>query len=63
MKYYPAAKQSVYLFLLSLVVIVMIAMFPEICTIGSASKPISMSLIIQMMMLAFWRYYLVGYKN
>ncbi|WP_249961490.1 anaerobic C4-dicarboxylate transporter [Histophilus somni] len=49
----PAAKQSVYLFLLSLVVIVMIAMFPEIRTIGSASKPISMSLIIQMMMLCF----------
>ncbi|MBN6711396.1 anaerobic C4-dicarboxylate transporter [Haemophilus haemoglobinophilus] len=49
----PAAKQSVYLFLLSLVTIVIIAMFPEIRTIGNAPKPISMSLIIQMMMLCF----------
>ncbi|OOS01667.1 anaerobic C4-dicarboxylate transporter [Canicola haemoglobinophilus] len=49
----PASKQSVYLFLLSLVTIVIIAMFPEIRTIGNAPKPISMSLIIQMMMLCF----------
>lgn len=54
----PAAKQSVYLFLLSLVVIVVIAMLPEIRTVGEvvngkAPKPISMSLIIQMMMLCF----------
>lgn len=51
----PAAKQSVYLFLLSLVVIVIIAMLPEIRTIGVGEKikPISMSLIIQMMMLCF----------
>ncbi|MGC7588902.1 anaerobic C4-dicarboxylate transporter [Bisgaard Taxon 46] len=51
----PAAKQSVYLFLLSLAVIVVIAMLPEIRTIGVGEKikPISMSLIIQMMMLCF----------
>ncbi|MGY4676878.1 anaerobic C4-dicarboxylate transporter [Pasteurella sp. P03HT] len=51
----PAAKQSVYLFLLSLVVIVIVAMLPEIRTIGVGEKikPISMSLIIQMMMLCF----------
>lgn len=51
----PAAKQSVYLFLLSLVVIVVIAMLPEIRTVGVGEKvkPISMSLIIQMMMLCF----------
>ncbi|EEX51384.1 anaerobic C4-dicarboxylate transporter [Pasteurella dagmatis] len=51
----PAAKQSVYLFLLSLAVIVIIAMLPEIRTIGVGEKvkPISMSLIIQMMMLCF----------
>ncbi|MFU2079789.1 anaerobic C4-dicarboxylate transporter [Avibacterium endocarditidis] len=51
----PAAKQSVYLFLLALVVIVFIAMFPEIRTVGVGEKikPISMSYIIQMMMLCF----------
>ncbi|VEI57020.1 anaerobic C4-dicarboxylate transporter DcuB-1 [Pasteurella multocida] len=51
----PAAKQSVYLFLLSLAVIVIIAVLPEIRTIGVGEKvkPISMSLIIQMMMLCF----------
>lgn len=50
-----AAKQSVYLFLLALVVIVAIAMFPEIRTVGEGEKvkPIGMSLIIQIMMLAF----------
>lgn len=51
----PAAKQSVYLFLLALIVIVFIAMFPEIRTVGVGEKikPISMSYIIQMMMLCF----------
>ncbi|MCW9710546.1 anaerobic C4-dicarboxylate transporter [Avibacterium sp. 21-586] len=51
----PAAKQSVYLFLLALVVIVLIAMFPEVRTVGLGEKikPISMSYIIQMMMLCF----------
>ncbi|WP_439238715.1 anaerobic C4-dicarboxylate transporter [Lonepinella sp. BR2919] len=48
-----AAKQSVYLFLLALVVIVAIAMLPEIRTIADAKKAISMNLIIQMMMLCF----------
>ncbi|QIW16778.1 anaerobic C4-dicarboxylate transporter [Pasteurellaceae bacterium RH1A] len=48
-----AAKLSVYLFLLSLVTIVAIAMLPEIRTIADAKKPISMSLVIQMMMLCF----------
>ncbi len=58
----PQAKQSVYLFLLALVFIVIIAMFPDIRTIEpniSATgeeikvKPISMGIIIQMMMLCF----------
>ncbi|MDH2998693.1 anaerobic C4-dicarboxylate transporter [Pasteurellaceae bacterium LFhippo2] len=51
----PNAKKAVYLFLLSLVVIVIIAMFPEIRTVGTGEKikPISMGVIIQMMMLAF----------
>ncbi|BFU60417.1 MULTISPECIES: anaerobic C4-dicarboxylate transporter [Rodentibacter] len=47
-----AAKYSVYLFLLSLVFIVAVAMIPEIRTIGSA-KPISMGVVIQMVMLCF----------
>jgi anaerobic C4-dicarboxylate transporter DcuB len=49
----PTAKRSVLLFLLALVTIVVIAMFPSIRTIGDAAKPIKMSIIIQMMMLAF----------
>ncbi|MDH2926490.1 anaerobic C4-dicarboxylate transporter [Lonepinella koalarum] len=48
-----AAKQSVYLFLLALAVIVAIAMLPDIRTIGNSEKAISMNLIIQMMMLCF----------
>ncbi len=47
------AKQAVYIFLLALVVIVGVAIFSDIRTIGNAAKPISMSLIIQMMMLCF----------
>ncbi|MDE3974936.1 anaerobic C4-dicarboxylate transporter, partial [Glaesserella parasuis] len=49
------AKTAVLLFLLSLITIVVIAMFPEIRTVatGEKVKPISMSLIIQMMMLCF----------
>lgn len=47
-----SAKHAVYLFLLALVTIVIVAMVPEIRTIGE-NKPISMSLIIQMMMLGF----------
>lgn len=51
----PAAKQAVYLFLAALAIIVVIAMFPEIRTVGEGEKvkPIGMSLIIQMMMLCF----------
>ncbi|MDG6894977.1 anaerobic C4-dicarboxylate transporter [Volucribacter amazonae] len=48
-----SAKNAVYLFLLSLVAVVSIAMFPDIRSIGDSAKPISMSLVIQMMMLAF----------
>lgn len=47
-----SAKLSVWLFFLALVTIVAIAMLPEVRTIG-ATKPISMSVIIQMMMLCF----------
>ena len=48
-----AARQSVVLFVLALVTIVIIAMFPEIRTITGTEKAIKMSVIIQMMMLAF----------
>lgn len=47
-----SAMHAVMLFILALVTIVVVAMVPEIRTIGDA-KPISMSLIIQMMMLGF----------
>ncbi|MGN0914816.1 MAG: anaerobic C4-dicarboxylate transporter [Succinivibrio sp.] len=57
-----SAKLSVYLFLLSLVTIVLIAVFPEIRTIGENSKPISMGIIIQMMMLAFGAIILIASK-
>jgi len=48
-----AARHSVILFVLALVTIVIIAMFPEIRTINGSEKAIKMSVIIQMMMLAF----------
>lgn len=59
------AKKAVLLFLLSLAVIVVIAMFPEIRTIGTDEKvkPISMSLIIQMMMLCFGGIILLATKT
>ncbi len=49
----PAARNSVLLFLLALAVIVVIAMVPEVRTLADGQKPIKMSVIIQMMMLAF----------
>ncbi len=48
-----SAKNSVLIFLAALLSIVIIAMFPDIRTIIDNEKPISMSIIIQMMMLAF----------
>lgn len=48
-----SARHSVILFALALVTIVIIAMFPEIRTISGTEKAIKMSVIIQMMMLAF----------
>ncbi|WP_318522612.1 anaerobic C4-dicarboxylate transporter [Photobacterium leiognathi] len=47
-----SAMHAVMLFIFALITIVIVAMVPEIRTIGDA-KPISMSLIIQMMMLGF----------
>lgn len=48
-----SARNSVLLFLLALGVIVVIAMVPEVRTLAEGDKPIKMSVIIQMMMLAF----------
>ncbi|PLX69755.1 MAG: anaerobic C4-dicarboxylate transporter [Denitrovibrio sp.] len=48
-----SAKHAVIIFFLALVTIVIIAMFPAIRTIADGAKPIKMSIIIQMMMLAF----------
>jgi anaerobic C4-dicarboxylate transporter DcuB len=47
------AKQSVMIFIFALITIVLIAMFPQVRTIAEGVKPIKMSVIIQMMMLAF----------
>lgn len=58
-----SAKISVYLFLLSLLTVVVVAMFPEIRTIGDGAKPISMSLVIQMMMLCFGGIILLATKT
>ncbi len=59
----PAAKHAVLLFLLALVTIVAIAMFPEVRTIGDAKKPISMSAVIQMIMLGFGGVILLATKT
>lgn len=56
------AKRAVLLFLLALVTIIVIARFPEIRTIGNA-KPIAMSVIIQMVMLAFGGIILLATKT
>lgn len=57
-----SAKRAVLLFLLALVTIIVVARFPEIRTIGNA-KPISMSVIIQMVMLAFGGIILLATKT
>ncbi len=57
------AKIALWLFVLSLVAIVAVAILPEIRTIGDAKKPISMSLIIQMMMLCFGGLILLATKT
>lgn len=58
-----SAKLSVYLFLLALVTIVLIAVFPEVRTIGNATRPINMGIIIQMMMLSFGAIILIATKT
>ncbi|CDT28178.1 Anaerobic C4-dicarboxylate transporter [Vibrio coralliirubri] len=58
-----SARNAVLIFLLSIVVIVIVAMVPEIRTIVDGDKPIKMSVIIQMMMLCFGGIILLATKT
>ncbi|MEE4254940.1 MAG: anaerobic C4-dicarboxylate transporter [Desulfuromusa sp.] len=58
-----SARNAVLIFLLALAVIVVIAMVPSIRTLAEGSKPIAMSVIIQMMMLAFGGVILLATKT
>ncbi|MEZ8303775.1 anaerobic C4-dicarboxylate transporter [Vibrio splendidus] len=58
-----SARNAVLIFLLSIVVIVIVAMVPEIRTIVDGEKPIKMSVIIQMMMLCFGGIILMATKT
>ncbi|ROP15577.1 anaerobic C4-dicarboxylate transporter [Vibrio crassostreae] len=58
-----SARNAVLIFLLSIVVIVIVAMVPEIRTIVDSDKPIKMSVIIQMMMLCFGGIILLATKT
>ncbi|MFM2600194.1 anaerobic C4-dicarboxylate transporter [Vibrio fortis] len=58
-----SARNAVLIFLLSIVVIVIVAMVPEIRTIVDGEKPIKMSVIIQMMMLCFGGIILLATKT
>lgn len=58
-----SARNSVLIFLASILVIVVIAMVPQIRTIVDGDKPIKMSVIIQMMMLCFGGIILLATKT
>ena len=58
-----SARNSVLLFILSILVIVVIAMWPEVRTIVDGAKPISMAVVIQMMMLCFGGIILLATKT
>lgn len=58
-----SARNAVLLFISALAVIVLIAMVPEIRTVVEGGKPIKMSVIIQMMMLAFGGVILLATKT
>ncbi|WP_104024582.1 anaerobic C4-dicarboxylate transporter [Vibrio hyugaensis] len=58
-----SARNSVLLFILSILVIVVIAMWPEVRTIVDGGKPISMAVVIQMMMLCFGGIILLATKT
>jgi len=57
------ARNAVLIFLGAIVSIVVIAMFPEIRTITDGAAPIKMSVVIQMMMLAFGGVILLATKT
>ncbi|MCJ8349072.1 anaerobic C4-dicarboxylate transporter [Moritella sp.] len=57
------ARNAVFIFLGAIVSIVVIAMFPEIRTISDGAAPIKMSVVIQMMMLAFGGVILLATKT
>ena len=58
-----SSRNAVLIFLFAIVTIVIVAMVPEIRTMPEAVKPISMSVIIQMMMLAFGGVILIATKT
>ncbi|MDG3088051.1 anaerobic C4-dicarboxylate transporter [Vibrio hannami] len=58
-----AARNSVFIFIAALLSIVAVAMMPELRTIVEGEKPIKMSVIIQMMMLAFGGVILLATKT
>ncbi|MEI6860490.1 MAG: anaerobic C4-dicarboxylate transporter [Shewanella sp.] len=58
-----SSRNAVLIFLFAIVTIVIIAMVPEIRTMPGAVKPISMSIIIQMMMLGFGGVILIATKT
>lgn len=58
-----SARNSVLIFLASILTIVVIAMVPEVRTIVEGDKPIKMSVIIQMMMLCFGGIILLATKT
>ncbi|ODP97865.1 anaerobic C4-dicarboxylate transporter [Salinivibrio sp. SS2] len=58
-----SARNAVLLFISAIVTIVIIAMWPEIRTVAGASKAISMSVVIQMMMLCFGGIILLATKT
>ena len=58
-----SSRNAVLIFLLSIIVIVIVAMVPEIRTIVDGDKPIKMSVIIQMMMLCFGGIILLATKT
>lgn len=58
-----SARNAVLIFLFSILTIVFIAMVPEVRTIGEGTKPTSMSVIIQMMMLCFGGVILLATKT
>jgi len=58
-----SSRNAVLIFLTAIITIVIVAMVPEIRTMPDAVKPISMSVIIQMMMLAFGGVILIATKT